>query len=164
MSEPCGEHAGTCASVRVWVNHVPGFTAAQGHHLQPHHRSAGDGSIPNQQEVRRVRDGRGEWGASTAEGGSEIVSSPSVCPSPTPPPPHLFLVLARQSGAFLFPPRRVNSISPHLQCFVLLLLTTWWIQARGDIFNSSIQVSQSLIFFPLETATVAAFPLQFSTK
>lgn len=40
-----------CVCVCV-INHVPGFTAAQGHHFQPYHRSAGDSFIPDQQKVR----------------------------------------------------------------------------------------------------------------
>lgn len=45
-----------CVCVCVWVNHVPGFTATQGHHLQPHHRSARDSSIPDQQKVRHSQE------------------------------------------------------------------------------------------------------------
>lgn len=42
--------------VSVCVNHVHGFTAAQGHHLQPHHRSAGDSALPHQQKVRQSQE------------------------------------------------------------------------------------------------------------
>lgn len=133
VSAPCSDHTGT--SVWVWVNHVPGFTAAQGHHLQPHHWSAGDGFIPNQQKVRRVR--REGPGASTAEGGSKIVS--------LPPPPSSSPSTSSSSLS-----NSALSSSRLAMYFVLLLLTTWWIHARGEIFNSSIQVSQSLNFFHLK--------------
>lgn len=49
-------HTHLCMYVCVWVNCVPGFTAVQGHNLQPHHRSAGDSSIPDQQKVRHSQE------------------------------------------------------------------------------------------------------------
>lgn len=87
-------HVCVCA----WVNHVPGFTATQGHHLQPHHRSAGDGSLPDQQEVRCSQ---GPPGTEERAEGEEVRVSPHS-------------VTRRFS---LLPAQPCNLISPPLQCF-----------------------------------------------
>lgn len=48
--------------VCVLINHVPGFTATQGHHFQPYHRSAGDSFLPDQQKVRASQGPRAVGG------------------------------------------------------------------------------------------------------
>lgn len=133
VSEPGSEHTCTCASVWVWVNPVPGFTAAQGHHLQPRHRSAGDGFIPNQQKVSVSGD----------VGRPPQSESVRLCRRPTSP----FLNRRPASFLFLFPPCKLDSSTPAKFC--VTAVGSW----SGDINCCHIHPSASNFF--CETATVA---------
>lgn len=130
VSEPGSERTCACVSVWVWVNPVPGFTAAQGHHLQPHHWSAGDGFIPNQQKVSVSGNGGGG-------GRPEQRESVRLCHRPPTP-------FRRSSSRYFSLSLPVNSFPPHLQSFLFVPPTTWWIDDQVTcIFNSTIQVLQS---------------------